>query len=147
MIKINCRNVWCAVHNTFIFNTYSNMTSFIDYINNTMVKFPIYFNAHMRIVEHIIYNIPKWIHIFIQDRSAFKHKYARIISLHIFLFPEKILKTTIYRLSLLCFIVFRWRSLQETLVTVTQVYYDCVDILLAYVATIKIPLNSKIAVT
>jgi hypothetical protein len=48
-----------------------NMTSFIGYINNTVLKLPIYFNSNMVL---FIYIIPKWIHIFIQDRSAFKQK-------------------------------------------------------------------------
>jgi hypothetical protein len=32
---------------------YSNMTSFIGYIHNTMIKLTIYFNSLMRIDEHI----------------------------------------------------------------------------------------------
>ena len=31
----------------------SNMTSFIGYINNTMIKLTIYFNLHMHIEERI----------------------------------------------------------------------------------------------
>ena len=34
------------------------MTSFIDYINNAMIKFTIYFNSLMRIDEQIINIIP-----------------------------------------------------------------------------------------
>ena len=40
----------------------SNMTSHIDYINNTVIKPLIYFNSHMRIEEQIIHIIPKRIH-------------------------------------------------------------------------------------
>ena len=32
---------------------YSNMTSLIDFLNNTMIKLTIYFNSHMRIDEQI----------------------------------------------------------------------------------------------
>jgi hypothetical protein len=49
---------------------YSNMTSFIGYIHNTMIKLTIYFNSLMRIDEHITNIIPLWIHVFIQDRGA-----------------------------------------------------------------------------
>jgi len=35
------------------------MASFIGYIDNTVIKFPIYFNSHMRIDEQIINIIPK----------------------------------------------------------------------------------------
>ena len=31
---------------------YSNMTSFIGYVNNAVIKLPIYFNSHMCIDEH-----------------------------------------------------------------------------------------------
>ena len=34
------------------------MASFIDYINNTVMKLPIYFNSHMRIDEPITNIIP-----------------------------------------------------------------------------------------
>ena len=50
--------------------SYSNMTSFIGYINNTMIKLAIYFNSLMRIDEQITNIIPKLIHVFIQDRGA-----------------------------------------------------------------------------
>ena len=36
----------------------SNMTSFIGYINNTMIKLTIYFNLHMHIEERITNSIP-----------------------------------------------------------------------------------------
>ena len=36
----------------------SNMTSFIGYVNNTIIKLTIYFNSHMRIDEHITIIIP-----------------------------------------------------------------------------------------
>ena len=58
------------------FITYSNMNSFIGYINNTMIILTIYFNSHMRIDEQINNIIPCWIHVFIQDRGAYKHKNA-----------------------------------------------------------------------
>ena len=38
--------------------SYSNTTSFIGYINNTMIKFTIYFNSLMRIDEQITNIIP-----------------------------------------------------------------------------------------
>jgi hypothetical protein len=62
-------------------------------------------------------------HLIQQDRGAYKHKYSTIIVVNINIFFEKILKTTIYRLWLLKFIVIRWRSLQETLVMLTQAGY------------------------
>jgi len=37
---------------------YSNMTSFIGYINNTMIKLTIYFKSHMRSDEQIKHIIP-----------------------------------------------------------------------------------------
>jgi len=40
-------------------------------------------------------------HIFIQqDHGEYKHQNVRFVSLHINLFPEKILKITIYRVLL-----------------------------------------------
>jgi hypothetical protein len=48
----------------------------------------------MHIDEQITNIISKWIHVFIQDRGAYKNKNARIVFTYIFL----ILKTTIYRL-------------------------------------------------
>jgi len=62
-----------AVHRTFLasfflvekstklimFILYSNMMSFIGYINNTMIKISIYLNSHMHIDEQIINIIPK----------------------------------------------------------------------------------------
>ena len=65
----------------------SNMMSFIDYINNTMIKLTIYFNSHVRIDEQITNIIPKWIHVFIQDGGAYKHKNARIVS-YLYFFSE-----------------------------------------------------------
>jgi hypothetical protein len=44
-----------------------------------LMKPTIYFNSHMRIDEQIINIIPKWIHVFIQDRGAYKHKNYRIV--------------------------------------------------------------------
>jgi hypothetical protein len=41
----------------------SNITSFIGYMDNTMIKLPIYFNSHMRIDEQIINIIPKFFHV------------------------------------------------------------------------------------
>jgi len=35
------------------------MMSFIDYINNTVIKLPLYLYSHMRIDEQIIHIIPK----------------------------------------------------------------------------------------
>jgi hypothetical protein len=53
-----------------------------------MIKLLIYFNLHMCIDEQIINIIPKWIHVFLMDRSAYKHKNSQIVSQHNF-FPEK----------------------------------------------------------
>ena len=43
--------------------SYSNMTCFIGYINNAMIKLTIYFNSLMRIDEQITNIIPLWIHV------------------------------------------------------------------------------------
>ena len=40
------------------FVEYSNMTSFIGYINHTLIKLTIYFNSHMHIDEQIKNIIP-----------------------------------------------------------------------------------------
>ena len=77
--------------NTLWAKSYSNMTSFIGNINNTMIKLTIYFIWLMRIDEQITNIIPLWIHVFIRDRGEY---------------------TTIYELWLLKFNVFRWRSMQ-----------------------------------
>jgi len=64
-------------------NIYSNMASFIGYINtcNTVIKLPTYFNSHMRIDEQIINIISKSIRVFIQDRGAYiKHKNSCFVS-------------------------------------------------------------------
>jgi predicted glycoside hydrolase/deacetylase ChbG (UPF0249 family) len=49
-----------------------NIMTFSGYIDNTVMKLPIYFNSHMRIVEQSL-NIIHWIiHVFIQDHGACK---------------------------------------------------------------------------
>jgi hypothetical protein len=67
-------NILDRLTNNININLYYNMTSFIGYINNTMIKLKIYFNSHMRIDEQIRNIIPQWIHVFIHDRGAYKHK-------------------------------------------------------------------------
>jgi hypothetical protein len=53
MLKLKTHS---GFHDLFLnFNT----VSFIDYINNTVIKILIYFNSHMRIDEQIIRIIPK----------------------------------------------------------------------------------------
>jgi hypothetical protein len=61
------------------------MTSSIGYINNTMMQLTIYFHAHMHIDEKLQ---TSFLSGFIQDRSAYKHKYARIV-FYIYFFPEQ----------------------------------------------------------
>ena len=56
------------------------MTSFLDYINDTVRKLLIYFNSHMHIDKQIINIIPKYIHVFIQDHGAYKQKNSQIVS-------------------------------------------------------------------
>jgi hypothetical protein len=51
-----------------------NVTSFIGYVNNTVIKPSIYFNSHMRIGKQIKNIIPKGIHVFIQDHGTCKPK-------------------------------------------------------------------------
>jgi hypothetical protein len=86
----------------------------------------------MRINEQITNIITKSIHIFIQDRGAYKHNNARIV-FHLYFFRNKYIRQPSN--------VFRWRSLQGTLMTlthmVTDLFYDFVNILL-----VKL-LNSK----
>ena len=60
------------------------MTSFVGYMNDAVIKLPIYLNLYLRIVEHIINVIQNWFHVFIQDRGAYKYENARFVSLHIF---------------------------------------------------------------
>jgi hypothetical protein len=61
-LNLLCNALWAK--------SYSNMMSFIGYINNTMIKLTIYFISLMRIDEQITNIIPLWIHVFIQDRGA-----------------------------------------------------------------------------
>jgi hypothetical protein len=70
------------------------MTSFIDYINNSVINLPIYFNSHMRIVEQII---PKCFHVFINDYGAYKAN-SSFVSLHISFRSGRNAKDNIYRL-------------------------------------------------
>jgi len=51
---------------------YSNMTSFMGYINNVVIKLSIYFNSHVRIVRQIMAVITKWFYVFIQDCCSYK---------------------------------------------------------------------------
>jgi len=48
LIKVNLKGLFL----------YSNMTSFIGYINNTVIKLTIYFNSLMRIDKQITNIIP-----------------------------------------------------------------------------------------
>ena len=51
----------------------SKMTSFIDYITNSVIKFPIYFNSHKRIVGQVMDMILKWFHVSMKERFAYKY--------------------------------------------------------------------------
>jgi hypothetical protein len=87
-----------------------------------------YFHSHMRIVEQINI-ISKWFHVFIQDRGACKHKqYSHCFFTYIF--PWKILNTTIYALWLLKFVVFKWRSWKGGQKLVADLLYDFVSFFL-----------------
>jgi hypothetical protein len=55
--------------------------SFISYINNVVIKLPIYFNFHMLIVQQIINIISKWFRVFMHDNGAYKHENAFFVSL------------------------------------------------------------------
>jgi len=50
--------IYIYVCGQFRLKRYSNMTSFIGYINNTMIKLTIYFKSHMRSDEQIKHIIP-----------------------------------------------------------------------------------------
>ena len=69
------------------------MTSFIGHINNTLIKFPIYFNSHMRTFEQII-NIIREPSKFMYSCRTMVHTNMQILELFqdIYFFPEKILR-------------------------------------------------------
>ena len=110
----------------------SNITSFIGYMDNTMIKLPIYFNSHMRIDEQIINIIPKWFHV------LYKHTNARFASRHIFFSRNKYLKQPFINfnfcnLSSSGDVVYKegwwhWHNL------VTDLFYEFVNILLPKVS-------------
>ena len=51
---------------TVMLNDNSNITTSLNgYVNNTVIKFLIYFNSHKRVVSNSF-------HIFIQNRGAYK---------------------------------------------------------------------------
>ena len=76
-----------------------------------MIKLLIYYISHMRNFEQIVNTIHKCFHVFIHDRGGYKHKNTRIVSLPLYFSGKKILKTTIYQLWMLQFVVVRWYSL------------------------------------
>ena len=41
----------CMIDQVIKWNKHSKMTSFIDYLNNFVIKFSIYFSSHMRIAR------------------------------------------------------------------------------------------------
>ena len=55
-----------------VFVRYSNMTSFMGYVNYAVIKLSIYFNSHVRIVGQIMEVITEWFYVFIQDRCSHK---------------------------------------------------------------------------
>jgi len=57
-----CQTVMIVVFTLYI--SHSNMTSFIGYINNTIIKLTICFNSHMRIDEQITFVIPELVPIY-----------------------------------------------------------------------------------
>jgi hypothetical protein len=63
----------------YILNSNSQMTPFIGYINNSVIKFLIYLNSHMRIVWQINDIISVQFHVFIQDRGTFVLSYCHFI--------------------------------------------------------------------
>ena len=83
---------------------FSNMTSFTGYINNTVIKLLIYFNPHIHIFNQIINIIPKWFHVFTQDRGAYNHKNILVLFLYIGLFWKN---TEDNHLSTLTFVICR----------------------------------------
>jgi hypothetical protein len=48
-----------------------------------MIKLMMYFNSHMHIEEQITNIIPWWIHVFIQNHGAYKHKNAHVFYLYL----------------------------------------------------------------
>ena len=116
------------------------MTSFPGYINNTMIKFLIYFISHTSIVRQIM-------DVFIQDHGAYKYSNVLFFSLHpnikvfsVFLhlnfLTEKILKIIIYRL--LKTVSFQRHSLQETLVTLIHGYQFIFTIVFSFSLVYKL---------
>jgi hypothetical protein len=63
------------------------MLSFIDYINNVMIKSLIYYASHMHIAKHIMAIIPELFHIFTENMF--------VLLLYIKFFQKIILKKTI----------------------------------------------------
>ena len=68
--------------------------------------------------QRFINIIPTWFHVFIQDRGGYIYKNTHVVFWHI-IFPDKILRATIYRPWLLLFVVFRWNKLIVILVQLT----------------------------
>jgi hypothetical protein len=69
------------------------MTSFSGYINNAVIKLPIHFESHMRIVRQIMNIIHRRFHVFYMCRQT-----LNVVLFFTHSCSEKILKTTIYRL-------------------------------------------------
>ena len=116
----------------------SNMTSFIGYINNVMIKLRIYFDSHMRIVEHIINIILKWFQALMQDRGAYTH----------FFNSEKNTKDN--HLTTLIFVIFRLavtRNAGDIDASWLQFILRYCEHLLLSVAKIKMSSNWKISAT
>lgn len=51
----------------------------MGYMNNTVIKLPIYTNSHTSIGGQIINIIPKEIHVFIHRRRAYKQRHSQIV--------------------------------------------------------------------
>jgi hypothetical protein len=81
----------CCNH---IVKTYSNMTSFVGYINNTMIKLTIYFNSHMHIDEHITNIQTSFLTEFMYSYRIVVHTnmIVPILVLYLYFFRNKYLK-------------------------------------------------------
>ena len=115
----------------------SNQKSFIDYINNAVIKLPIYFNFLMCIVKRLLTSFLKYLYCF--------------FTYYFFLKTEKRQrqpsnKCNFCNLSSSSDVVYkeRWWHWHKLL---TDLFFHFVKVLLVYVAKIKMPSNCNLSVS
>lgn len=90
---------------------HAQMTSFIDYVNNIVIKLSIYFNSHMPFVEQLLTSFSSE---FMYSYRTVVHTNIKMLVLFFYIYFSRINTWcrdiyVIYRLWLLEFCVFRWR--------------------------------------